>query len=68
MSAKQGQASKVAIGAVTLAMVLGALGMFGLAPKAAASKDQFAVLDPTPQLLNGVTAGRRADILDRLQA
>ncbi|MGH2981632.1 MAG: hypothetical protein ACRDKV_06285 [Solirubrobacterales bacterium] len=68
MSAQQRQASKIAIGAVIFAMALAALGMLGPAPRAAASPDQFAVLDPTPQLLNGVTAGRRADILDRLQA
>jgi hypothetical protein len=44
------------------------LGVFGPAGSAAASHDQFTVLDPTPSLLNGETAARRADTLDRLQA
>jgi hypothetical protein len=37
-------------------------------PMAAASTDQITILDPTPSLLNGETAARRSDILDRLQA
>ena len=51
-----------------LAAALG-LALAAAAPSgAAASADQFTVLDPTPQLLNGETAARRSDILDRLQA
>ena len=38
------------------------------APAASASPGQITILDPTPSLLNGETAARRSDILDRLQA
>jgi Cellulase (glycosyl hydrolase family 5) len=51
--------------AVTLAVAL--IGL-AAAPPAGASHDQFTVLDPTPSLLNGESAARRSDILDRLQA
>jgi hypothetical protein len=50
-----------------LATMTVALGLLAAAP-AGASRDQFTVLDPTPSLLNGESAARRADILDRLQA
>jgi hypothetical protein len=35
---------------------------------AAADTKQYTILDPTPSLLNGESAARRADSLDRLQA
>jgi Cellulase (glycosyl hydrolase family 5) len=50
-----------------LVALTAALGLVAAAP-AGASRDQFTVLDPTPSLLNGESAARRADILDRLQA
>ena len=51
----------VAVAAVSLAALAGP-------GRAAASADQITILDPTPSLLNGETAARRSDILDRLQA
>ena len=58
-----------AIRLVSLAALLAAaLAIFGAPPRAAASVDQFTVLDPTPSLLNGESAARRSDILDRLQS
>jgi hypothetical protein len=58
-----------AIRIASVAAMLGlALVAAGLPATAAASSDQFTVLDPTPSLLNGETAARRSDILDRLQA
>jgi Cellulase (glycosyl hydrolase family 5) len=54
----------------TLLVVTMALTLVGLAAPApaAASPDQYTVVDPTPSLLNGESPARRADILDRLQA
>ncbi|MEK6251199.1 MAG: hypothetical protein AABM43_04510 [Actinomycetota bacterium] len=69
MSAQQGQTTTAAIRIVSLAATLAvALAMIAAPPRAAASSDQFTVLDPTPSLLNGESAARRSDILDRLQA
>jgi hypothetical protein len=44
------------------------LAILVLAPRAEAAPGQITILDPTPQLLNGETAARRSDILDRLRA
>ena len=69
MSAQQGQTTTAAIRIVSLAAMLAlGLAMIAAPPRAAASIDQFTVLDPTPSLLNGESAARRSDILDRLQA
>ena len=67
MSRGNAQTWSGAIRVALLATVLAALCTTNPA-RAPASADQFTVLDPTPQLLNGTTAARRADILDRLQA
>ncbi len=65
MSAQQGQTST----AIRIVLVGALLGLLLAAPtRAAASPDQFTVLDPTPSLLNGESSARRSDILDRLQA
>jgi hypothetical protein len=70
MSAERRQTSRVAIRRVALvAAGLGAaLIALAVPTGAVASGAQFTILDPTPSLLNGETAARRADILDRLQA
>jgi hypothetical protein len=44
------------------------VGVFSAPSDVAASANQITILDPTPSLLNGETAARRADTLDRLQA
>lgn len=69
MSAQQRQTSTAAIRiGLLVATLVVAVSVLGPPSRAGASADQFTVLDPTPQLLNGETAARRADILDRLQA
>ena len=69
MSAQQGQTTTAAIRLVSLAAMLAlALVMIAAPSRAAASVDQFTILDPTPSLLNGESAARRSDILDRLQS
>jgi hypothetical protein len=55
------------IAAVALSLGL-ALGILAAPSGALASADQFTVFDPTPSLLNGESAARRSDTLDRLQA
>ena len=62
------QTSSGGLRAALLAPMLITLGLLIAPAQAQASTDQFTVLDPTPQLLNGTTAARRGDILDRLQA
>jgi hypothetical protein len=54
--------------AMLSALLVAVVWAVGNPPRAAASADQITVLDPTPSLLNGETAARRFDILDRLQA
>ncbi len=51
-------------------MLVAALALlsFAGASHASATPAQITILDPTPSLLNGETAARRSDILDRLQA
>lgn len=61
--------SSAALRVVSLAAGLALLlAILGPASRAAASHDQTTILDPTPSLLNGESAARRADTLDRLQA
>jgi hypothetical protein len=68
MRARRPQTSTAAIRIAVLSTLAAAIGAFGSTTKAAASSDQITILDPTPSLLNGETAARRSDILDRLQA
>lgn len=68
MNASQRQATTRPTRVLALAALACATVALTVPARASAAADQFTVLDPTPQLLNGVTAGRRADILDRLQA
>ncbi len=60
------------LGAVRIAALSAALttmlAMLVGPSSASAASGQFTILDPTPSLLNGETAARRSDILDRLQA
>jgi hypothetical protein len=62
---RQGSHSHAAICAWA-AIALVSLLLF-LPARAAASADQFTILDPTPSLLNGSSAAHRSDVLDRLQ-
>ena len=55
-------------GILAALLATAAIAVLAGAPAASASTDQITILDPTPSLLNGETAARRSDILDRLQA
>jgi hypothetical protein len=69
MSARRRHTGRTARRVAALATALGVL-VAGLAAPAtsSASHDEFTILDPTPQLLNGESPARRFDTLDRLQA
>lgn len=60
------KSARAAILAALLAAA--AIALLAGAPASSASTGQITILDPTPSLLNGETAARRSDILDRLQA
>lgn len=68
MSRGQTQTGPRGIRLLLFAAAVAALGLLTSPTGAPAAPGQFTVLDPTPQLLNGTTAAKRADILDRLQA
>ena len=68
MNAAKMQTRSRGIRPVLLGTAAAILGLLASPSPAPASPGQFTVLDPTPQLLNGTNAARRADILDRLQA
>jgi hypothetical protein len=51
-----------------LATLVIAAAILAAPASAAADAGQYTILDPTPSLLNGENAARRADTLDRLQA
>ena len=68
MSARRRQISAATTCTAVLAAMVVLLGILVLPGRAAAAPSQITILDPTPSLLNGESAARRSDILDRLQA